>query len=62
MSNFDKKAYDIKYRREHKARISVDLNIDEMNELNKLLDKNNMKKAEFIRWAIQELKKKGTKK
>ena len=55
---FDKKKYDIEYRKKHKLRFVVDLNINEMYELNDLLKDKNLTKVQFLRNAIEELKKK----
>lgn len=55
---FDKAKYDIEYKKEHKAQFKVDLNKDEMEELNKLLEKHGLTKAQFLRTAIEELKSK----
>lgn len=59
---FDKSKYDIDYRKEHKVQFNVDLNKDENEELTKLLQKHNLKKVDFIRWAMKELAKKDTNK
>ncbi len=57
---FDKKKYDLEYQKKYKqfkARISP----EEMDELNKILDKLGMSKADLVRWAMEELKKKDVK-
>lgn len=54
---FDKKKYDIEYIKKHKKQFKVDLNIDEMETLNELLKKLGMTKAQFVREALEELKK-----
>ncbi len=54
---FDKKAYDIEYRKNHKLRLAVDLSIEEMKELNELIKKAKITKAQFVKNAIKELKK-----
>ena len=55
---FDKVKYDIEYIRTHKKQFRVDLNILEFNELDVLLKEKNLSKAQFLRNAIKELKKK----
>ena len=55
-NKFNKLEYDKNYKKQHKRRFEVDLNIDEMNELNKLLKDNNITKADFLRKAIIDLK------
>lgn len=54
---FNKKKYDIEYRRTHKQRLAVDLSFDEMKELNELLVSLNMTKSQFVKNAINDLKK-----
>jgi len=53
---FNKLEYDKNYKKQHKKHFGVDLNIDEMNELNKLLEENNITKADFLRNAINNFK------
>ncbi len=55
---FDKKKYDIEYINTHKRHLNVKLNIKELEELEELLKKKNMTKVQFVRNAIEELKKK----
>lgn len=52
---FDKAKYDLEYRKKHKVQFNVDLSKDENEKLNELLKKGNLKKAEFLRWAIKKL-------
>lgn len=54
---FDQTKYITEYRKKHKKQFNVDLNIDEYNELEKLLKKCNITKAQFLRNSIEELKK-----
>lgn len=55
---FDKKKYDKKYRDKYKHQFNVDLNIEEYEELSKLLELKKISKVDFVRNAFQELKKK----
>ncbi len=55
---FDKSKYDIEYIKTHKKQFRVDLNISEFDELCALLTKRNLTKTQFLRNAIEELKKK----
>ncbi len=54
---FDKRKYDIEYRKKNKKSFQVDLNISEYEELEKLLLKKNLTKAQFLRNCIDILKK-----
>lgn len=54
---FDKRNYDIEYRKKNKKSFQVDLNISEYEELEKLLLKKNLTKAQFLRNCIDILKK-----
>lgn len=44
------------YNRLNKKRFSTNLNKDEYYELDEELKKREMNKAEFLRWALKELK------
>lgn len=44
------------YKKEHYSQFLVSLKIDEKKELDELLRKNNMTKADFLRTAIEILK------
>lgn len=55
---FDKKTYDNEYKKKHKKLFTARINIEEMDELNKLLDKLNISHSEFVINAMNELKKK----
>ncbi len=46
------------YNRINKKRFSTNLNKDEYYELDEELKKRKMNKAEFLRWALKELKNK----
>lgn len=58
IKNFNQKEYIQNYQKEHYATFKVDLKKEEKIELDSLLEKNNLTKAQFLRNAIQELKKK----
>lgn len=55
-NKFNKKEYDINYKKLHKKQFKVDLNIEEYNYLEKLLTKYNLSKAQFLRNSIEQLK------
>ena len=55
-NKFNKKEYDINYKKLHKKQFKVDLNIEEYNYLEKLLKKYNLSKAQFLRNSIKQLK------
>lgn len=55
---FDKSKYDINYKKEHYSVFKVDIKKNEMIILNELLKKRNLTKSQFLRNAIEELKKK----
>ena len=57
-SNFDKKKYDIDYKRKNIKYFKVDLKIEEYEELCKLLKEKVLTKVQFVRNAFEELKKK----
>ncbi len=54
---FDYKKYKNDWRKNHKIKFAVDLNIDEYNALCDLLVKKNLSKVQFVRNAFEELKK-----
>lgn len=54
---FNQKEYIINYIKSHKKRFACDLNIDEYEELELLLKNKGLSKVQFLRNAIQELKK-----
>lgn len=59
---FSKKEYDQNYKKKHKKIFAVELNIEEYNEMYKLLDKLNIQKVKFVRDAFENLKNKTIKK
>ena len=54
---FNQARYVDDYRKKHKAQFNVDLNIQEKEELEKLLKKCNLSKTQFLRSAIDLLRK-----
>lgn len=56
--SFDQIKYINDYKKKFKARFSTDINKSEMEELEKLLKEKGLTKAQFIRNAIAQLKKK----
>ena len=54
---FNQTRYVDDYRKKYKAQFNVDLNIQEKEELEKLLKKCNLSKTQFLRNAIDLLKK-----
>ncbi len=56
-TNFDQKAYEQKYKKEHYSVFKVDLKKNEKEELDELLKIANISKAAFLRNAINDLKK-----
>ena len=54
---FNQLEYKLKYSKEHYKVFKVDLKKEEMEELNKLLEKHKLTKAEFLRQSIENLKK-----
>ncbi len=54
---FDKKKYDIEYKKKNKHQFKVDLNIDEYEELNTLLKEKGLSKVQFVRDSFNKLKK-----
>lgn len=57
MSEFNQSKYIQEYRKNKKKQFNVDLNKDEAEELEKLLKEKELTKVQFIRNAIEELKK-----
>lgn len=49
-------AYIQEYNRKHYKAFKVDLRIDELEELNGILKKEGLTKAQFLRKAIEDLK------
>ena len=56
MKEFNKKEYDINYRKKFKSQFNVDLNKDEEDELDLLLNNKGLTKSDFLRAAMQSLK------
>ena len=56
--SFNQIKYINDYKKKYKARFSTDINKLEMEELEKLLKEKGLSKAQFLRNAIDELKKK----
>lgn len=56
-TKFNKKEYDMLYKRNNYKKLSVDMKIKDYEELNKLLEEKNLTKAQFLRNAIEDLKK-----
>lgn len=57
MSEFNQSKYIQEYRKNKKKQFNVDLNKDEAEELEQLLKEKELTKVQFIRNAIEELKK-----
>lgn len=55
---FNKREYDYNYRLKHYKEFRCYLSIDEFNFLNNLLNQKKLSKSDFVRNAIEELKKK----
>lgn len=56
--SFNQSKYIQEYRKENKKQFNVDLNKEEWEELNKLLKEKGITKVQFVRNAIEELRKK----
>lgn len=56
MSKFNQVDYIREYNKEHYKMFKVNLKSEEFAELDKLLKKNNLTKAQFLRNAIYTLK------
>lgn len=54
---FNQSKYIQEYNKEHYKTFKVDLKVEEWNEINELLNKKGMTKAQFLREAIKQLKK-----
>jgi len=55
---FDKKKYDNEYKKIHNKQFKALIKPEEMVELNELLEKNNLSKAQFIRLGLEKLRQK----
>lgn len=53
---FDKKAYDMSFRKEKKKQFNVDLNPDEKKEIDEFLSEHGIKKSTFIRESFKKIK------
>ena len=62
MGEFNQVRYINQYAREHYSRFHVDLLKDDKEELDKMLKEDGITKADFLRNAIEEYKKKRIKK
>ncbi len=58
MEQFNQQKYIQEYNKEHYRTFKVDLKKEDLGELNKLLKENNITKAQFLRNAIKNFKKK----
>lgn len=56
MEKFNQQKYIQEYNKEHYKEFRVNMKIDEIKELEKLLKDNHLTKAQFLRNAINELK------
>lgn len=57
MSDFNQSKYIQGYNKEHYKSFRMDLKIEEWENANNLLKKNNMTKAELVRIALKMLEK-----
>lgn len=57
MRTFNKKEYDLNYKKNNIKKFVVDLKKQEFEELELLLKNNHLTKAQFLRNSIQNLKK-----
>lgn len=57
MSEFNQKQYIIDYNKEHYKAFKVDLKVEELEELEKILKEKGLTKAQFLREAIDRIKK-----
>lgn len=56
-NKFDQKKYIQEYNKQHYKAFKVDLKVEELESLDELLKKHNLTKAQFLRDAIEALKK-----
>ena len=54
---FDQKKYIQEYNKQHYKAFKVDLKVEELESLEELLKQHNLTKAQFLRDAIDKLKK-----
>lgn len=57
MEQFNQQKYIQEYNKKHYKTFKVDLKVEEMDELNKLLKKHKLTKAQFLRDSIEKIKK-----
>ena len=57
MEQFNQSKYIQEYNKAHYRAFKVDLKIEELEELERLLEKKGISKADFLRSAIEQLKK-----
>ena len=57
MEQFNQQKYIQEYNKTHYKTFKVDLKVEEMDELNNLLKKHKLTKAQFLRNSINKLKK-----
>ena len=57
MEQFNQSKYIQEYNKAHYRAFKVDLKIEELEELERLLEKKGISKADFLRNAIEQLKK-----
>lgn len=55
---FDQIKYINEYKKKHKKQFKVELDIPEMEELEKMLQENGLTKTQFLKNAIEDLRKK----
>ena len=55
---FDKRKYDIEFKKTHYKKFAVDLDNNYYSDLCKLLKEKNLTKVQFVKNAYEELKKK----
>ena len=56
MEQFNQRKYIIEYNKEHYKAFKVDLKVEELEELEKILKEKEMTKAQFLRDAIKKIK------
>lgn len=57
MNKFNQQEYIQEYNKKHYKAFKVDLKIEELEQLNELLKKKGLTKAQFLRNSIKKLKK-----
>ena len=56
MEQFNQRKYIIEYNKEHYKAFKVDLKVEELEELEKILKEKEMTKAQFLIDAIKKIK------